>query len=156
MSNPVKKNRVYPVRKIRPCAIFLLGKKAFTLTEVIVTVVIFGVLAAIAIPVYRKTIEKSFGDRARTVLKTIYTAQRLYKLYNNRYDSSLNPGLADSLVGHDYLENPNAGGLKFTYTITAADATAFTAPATRNSGTNNTEFITINQAGSINDAGWTP
>ena len=136
-------------------AVLKMEKKAFTLIEVIITVVIFGVLATIAIPVYRRTIEKSFGDQARTVLKTIYAAQRLYELHNNRYDSSLNPALADSLVGHEYLEDPNAGSPKFNYTLITVPG-AFTARATRNSGVNSTEFLTIDQTGDINDAGWTP
>ncbi|MEA3560843.1 MAG: hypothetical protein U9R31_03635, partial [Candidatus Omnitrophota bacterium] len=94
-------------------------------------------------------------DEARTVLKTIYAAQRLYNLNNDAYNGSLDPLVVGSLVDYDYLENPNAGSPKFSYS-TALTVTGFTARATRNSGVNNTEFITINQAGSINDAGWTP
>lgn len=119
-------------------------KTGFTLIEALIVVIILGVLASISLPLYQKTVEKSFGDEARVVLQTIYTAQKMYRLDSNTYNSSLDPAVSGSLVEQDYLEDPNAGSPKFSYSITAADATTFTAQATR-SGND----LTIDETGQI-------
>lgn len=119
-------------------------KKAFTLIEVLIVVIIIGVLAAVAVPTYEQTIETSFGDQAKVVLRVIYTAQRMYRSDANTYNASLDPLNAASLVSLDYLEDPNAGSAKFAYSITASGANTFTARATRK-GKN----LTIDQTGQI-------
>ena len=54
--------------------------KGFTLVEVMVVVIIIGVLAAIGIPQYTKTLEKGKMREAEANLYTMYMAEKMYKL----------------------------------------------------------------------------
>jgi len=62
-----------------------MNKKAFTLLELLVVVLIIGILAAIALPQYKKAVEKSKMAEAVTVVKSIAQAQQRFYMINNRY-----------------------------------------------------------------------
>ncbi len=59
--------------------------KGFTLIELLVVVLIIGVLAAIAVPQYRKALERARGREAMGLVKTMFDAQQYYKLVNGDY-----------------------------------------------------------------------
>jgi len=59
---------------------FNLDQKGFTLTEVIVVVIIVGVLAAIAIPNYQYVIEKVRAAEGTQILISLLGAQKQYEL----------------------------------------------------------------------------
>lgn len=60
-------------------------KKAFTLMELLIVVLIIGILAMLATPMYRKTIETSKATNAVSILNMIANANRMYQLDNNAY-----------------------------------------------------------------------
>ena len=64
--------------------------KGFTLIELLVVVLIVGILAAIAIPQYFKTVEKSKLGEANAVFNTIKSAQERYRANGGLYASDLN------------------------------------------------------------------
>jgi len=83
--------------------------KAFTLIELLVVVLIIGVLSAIALPQYRKSVEKSKSVQAITLLKAIDAAQMEYYLANGQYarqfsELSVNIPWTGNTKGHTYGE----------------------------------------------------
>ncbi len=62
--------------------------KGFTLIELLVVVLIIGILAAVAIPQYQKTVEKSRATQALSIIKTLHQAQQVHFLANGKYASS--------------------------------------------------------------------
>ncbi|MCR5504763.1 MAG: prepilin-type N-terminal cleavage/methylation domain-containing protein [Elusimicrobiaceae bacterium] len=63
------------------------NKKGFTLIEILVAVLIIGVLAAIAIPGYRKSVEKAKAAEAVAVLNEAAKAEQDFALNSSRYTS---------------------------------------------------------------------
>jgi len=55
-------------------------RKAVTLIEIIVVIIIVGVLATLAIPQFTVNRERSLGYEAKASLKLISAAQKLYRL----------------------------------------------------------------------------
>ena len=61
------------------------NNQAFTLIELLVVVLIIGILAAVALPQYQKTVEKSRATEAIQLLKTIDQAVDTYYLSSGEY-----------------------------------------------------------------------
>ncbi|MEF3280172.1 MAG: prepilin-type N-terminal cleavage/methylation domain-containing protein [Elusimicrobiota bacterium] len=60
-------------------------KKGFTLVELLIVVLIIGILATIATPLYRKTIETSKATNALSLLNAIANANKMFWLDNGSY-----------------------------------------------------------------------
>ena len=63
-------------------------KKAFTLIEVLVVVLIIGILAAVALPQYTMAVNKTRFANLRTLAITLARSAEEYYLANNEYPSS--------------------------------------------------------------------
>lgn len=61
------------------------NKQAFTLIELLVVVLIIGILAAVALPQYQKTVEKSRAIEAVYVQRSLVPAVNAYYLNNSGY-----------------------------------------------------------------------
>lgn len=121
------------------------GHKGFTLMEVLIVIVIMGVLAGLAVPMYKSSVEKSRKAEALAGLGAVRQSELRQFAQNGSYTTNL------TLL--DYDPNSTEGGQTrhFSYAITSASATAFVATATRNStnGGDGSSTVTINQAGVI-------
>ena len=57
-------------------------KTAFTLSEILIVLVILGVLTGLAVPAYFRTVEQSRSNEAITNLNIIHMGQKIYRLNN--------------------------------------------------------------------------
>ena len=64
-------------------------RAGFTLIELLIVVVIIGILAAIAIPKFSSTREKSYMSAMRSDLRNLATQQEIY--HNSNFTFSTNP-----------------------------------------------------------------
>lgn len=100
----------------------------FTLIELMIVVAIVGILASIAYPSYQDSVRKSKRADAITALYAIQLAQEKWRANNAAYTTNLTTappaGLGLSASA------PSTGTANYAVTITAADATSFSARAT--------------------------
>lgn len=99
----------------------------FTLSEVLIVVVVLGLLVAMAIPQYGKYMERSYWRGARDILQTIYAGEQVYSsqfltpkfttIWNEMYMDDPNAGPLNPAIGFAVIAG---GGIPFpTFTATA-------------------------------------
>ena len=108
--------------------------RAFTLTELIITVVIISMIAAFAIPSYQKAVRRSYERKAILHLTTIHGANEIYKERNGGYLTGaglnlagINSGLSLNIIDTD---------MTYFYTLTDAGAGIYNAKAAWTGGNN--------------------
>ena len=114
-------------------------RRGFTLTELMVVMVMIGIMVAMSVPSYQRAIEQSRADIAAANLRAIWAAERLYWLENGKYTPAPDPPTPDTALQslHDLglIDGDIVAGMGgYTYAITNGSANSFTATATR-SGT---------------------
>src|SRR5262249_26442431 len=78
-------------------------KKAFTLVEILIVVVILGILAAIVVPHFTNASTEAQAGNCATQLQTIRSQIELFRVRNNgNYPDLLGSGWTP-LVGSDYM-----------------------------------------------------
>jgi type IV pilus assembly protein PilE len=127
--------------------------RGFTLFEAMVVIAIMGMFAVIAVPSFRRAVEGSRADLAASHLRTIWIAQRFYRLDHGAYA----PDLATLEAAQLVEATVGIAATPYAYAITSADASTFTASATRGGSDVWSGLLTIDQdgriAGSISDRG---
>ena len=90
-------------------------KKAFTLIELLIVVLIIGILSAIAIPMYQGAVDKSHWSTMLPGAKAIKDAEEAFKMANAGYTSEMgnldvsmeNSDLTFNLITPNNTSDPN-------------------------------------------------
>lgn len=97
-----------------------------TLIELLVTLVIVGILASIAIPSYREYVARGHRADAKAVLmEDVQFMERNFTLSNRYHQDS-----AGNAISLPYTQSPKAGTALYTISATTLSATQFVLSAT--------------------------
>ena len=123
MSNPGITSRCHPRGRLR--------LSGFTLIEVMITVAIVSILAAVAYPSYREYIDRSRRSEAQSLL--MEAAQWMERFYaeNYRYDQNTAGVAVADLFGARFSQSPRSGAASYTIGVPTATQTEFVVRATR-------------------------
>jgi hypothetical protein len=112
-----------------------------------------AVLIGMSAPYFGRALEQARADFAAANLRAIWAAERLYWLENHAYTNMLTQTSPMGLVELGLLD-PGIVSTSgdYTYSLSSTSSNAFTAQATRSSGTPWTGSFTIDQNGTIGGA----
>lgn len=97
--------------------------KGFTLIELLIVVVIVGILTSIALPQYRKAVEKSRAAEAMTIGKTIIESQNRFLTAYPSQTPSRKGDLDVILSDGTWTSNSVFTTKNFTYTLSGSGVT---------------------------------
>lgn len=112
--------------------------------ELMVVITVMGVLVAMAAPSYHRSIERARADVAVGHLRSLWLAQRIWRLDRSSYadeatltaEGLLEPAMLTAVVPYDYQ-------------VTSADAASFSARATRGGSPSWTGWFEIDESGAV-------
>ena len=102
----------------------LKGRQGFTMIELMIVVIIVGILASAAVPLYRGNIRRAIKAEAEATLGSIRTAERIYKAQHDTYTDATSAEV-ESMLGVQVLDPQYFDA--DCYQVVNATATAFEA-----------------------------
>ena len=109
------------------------GVLGFTLAELMVTIGLIAILAAVALPQFQKTVQRGHRRAAKDILLTIYAGEQVRKATEGVF---LDPDGTPTQWEEIFMDDPNVGSplpVTFTVTTTPGPPPTFTATATSGS-----------------------
>ncbi len=102
----------------------LFKEDGFSLTEILVVIVIIGILVLLALPKFTAVIDRTKETEARLQLKHLHTLQQTYRYGNDRFGNTL------AEIGFEQQALITSGGnARYKIVILAADLQGYTARA---------------------------
>lgn len=125
--------------------------RGLTLVEVLFTVIIVGILAAVAVPNYQRAVNRGYWRAAQDVLRTIYAGEQVYFETGSTQDYRDGLSAASPLADwrQIYTDNPNSGPTPVDYSVPVSPPGTFTAQADRGG-----QVMTIDQDNTLDTSGW--
>jgi type IV pilus assembly protein PilE len=107
------------------------GAKGFTLIEMMITVAVIAILAAVAYPSYRDSVAK--GRRADAKAQLLAAQQWMERVYSETYTYQSVGGTAIGtvLATQPFKQSPADGAAAYTISVNAPDANSYVLKATR-------------------------
>jgi type IV pilus assembly protein PilE len=103
----------------------LRSRDGFSLTELMIVLVIIGILVLLALPKLLPVVTKAKTTEAKLQLKQLFTLEQAYKFERDRYSTSL------SEIGFEQEKLiPQGGQARYKIEIVSADEKGFSATAT--------------------------
>lgn len=109
------------------------SNKGFTLVELMITVGVLAIIAAIAIPAYQGYVETGRLTEGWNNLAALNAAEQQFFIENNTYFSGGDAATLKTNSGNLWTRAESDSTANFLYEVTGASATGYTALAT---GTN--------------------
>lgn len=82
------------------------NQKGFSLIELLVVVIIISILAAIAVPIYMRYVEKARATEAQSAIAAIRSAYRVhYQTYGTTDNYTVEDAMRDAQLGRATLNN---------------------------------------------------
>lgn len=116
-----------------------MNKKAFTLMEILIAVIIVGILAVLSVPQLVKSLEKAKGEDAKLGLNLIYRAEIDYAAYRGGLYTTSTNDLLDVVLNKRFWD----------FVIVTPTTTTFTAIATRKGGGYKGKTVTMDDTGKL-------
>ena len=114
------------------------SKKGITLIELLVVIIIVGILAAIAVPLYTNYLQRARRADAKTALEQLRAAQEMFRAERGRYANDADDGNAILVLRNTWGVPSAVGGgppgpWDYIILLNSATATGFSGQALANS-----------------------
>jgi prepilin-type N-terminal cleavage/methylation domain-containing protein len=123
-------------------------RRGVSLIEMTVALTIMGILLSFAAPSFTRAVEQSKADVAGGNLRSVWSAQRLYRLDNLAYAPDLPTLVSAGLLDASFPATPGNATPPYAFAVGSADNQIFAITATRSGGVWSGVF-SIDQTGTI-------
>ncbi len=109
------------------------NQRGFTLVELMITIVIVGVLATVAIPLYQANVKRAKASEADATMGSIRTSLRVYYAENTAYPIRATYGPVHTMSDSIDIDSTDMVGKYFpatAYTYVSTDGVTYTIRAT--------------------------
>jgi type IV pilus assembly protein PilE len=104
---------------------FIRSEKGFSLTELLVVIVIIGILAALSLPKFMSVITRAKSTEAKLMLKQVYQLEKTFYMENDAYSNNL------GVIGFEHeIVKTDGGPARYRIEIAEITPAGFIATAT--------------------------